>query len=301
MTVYTIGIIMPSRKPKTSSPRGSDIGGQILQFRADDALVSQLTVIANRLRTSPGVLARQWVAERVRKEIEQDKKALESWIQQRAPEIERRLRSDMEPGPVQIIHIVPLGSDISLNLAKASPLTSLLSPAERIGTRYTGRINIHGYITEKAFENSTKLNGYVQLFRSGQLESVRILHQDEEHKALYADMVDADLIQAIWSYCLALEQLKVPLPIVLTAQFQNVNGYILRTHSRTTPTPSIDVESFVLPSAQITDWSQIAKIGQVAQLLKPLLDIFWNAGGFERSFSFDSHGAWKGPAEKKRR
>jgi hypothetical protein len=300
MTVYT-GLIMPSKKSKmTPRSNASDAGGYVVQFRADDVLFSQLTVIANRLRTPPGVLARQWVAERVRKEIEQDKKGLEIWIQRRTPEIERRLRSDMEDGPVQIIHMVPTGSDISINLEKASPLSSLLSPAERIQARYLGRINIHGYITEKTFANSTKLNGYVQVFRSGQLESVRILQEDEKLKALYADQLDSDLIQAIWSYGLALHQLQVPLPIVLTAQFQNIKGYNLRTRGRATPTSPIDVDNFVLPTAEITDWSQVGKIEHVAQLLKPLLDVFWNAGGFERSLSFDAKGTWKGSGDKNR-
>lgn len=287
---------MPKIKSgKASSENIGDRGGQIIQFRADDLLISQLSVVAERLRTPMGVLARQWVAERVKKELEQEKQAIELWYQKRLPEIDRKLRADMEAGPVQMLHLLPLASDVTIAPERARELQSLLAPVERIDTRYEGHINVHGYVTEKTFKTSTKVNGYVQAFRTGQLESVRILKQDLNFNALYADTVDADLIRVLWSYGTALQQLNVPLPIVLLIRFRDVKGYFLRTRHQASPNTLIDVNEFNLPTVQISDWSQTARLENAAQTLRPALDVFWNAGGFERSFSYKADGAWKGP------
>lgn len=279
--------------PKRKSPRAlSDNPGQIIQFRADELLVSQLAVIAERTRTPMGVLARQWVADRVRKEIEQDRQTLDLWYEKRLPEIERRLKSKMEAGPVQILHFLPLASDVSVDPDKVQALMSLLAPVERIDGRYEGRINLHGFITEKTYKDSSKLNGYVQFFRSGQLESVRILRQGEM-KQIYGSQLDSDLIRSVWSYCTALQQLSVPLPLIVLIRFGEIQGYSLRTQQQLGS--PIDVNEFTLPAIEISDWSKTARRETVAQTIKPALDVLWNASGFGKSPSYKADGIWKGP------
>ncbi len=113
-------------------------------------------------------------------------------------------------------------------------------------------------------------------------------------EVLHGDQLDDDLIWAMWSYCPALRQLNVPLPVILTANFLCVKGYRLKTRHHSAVTSQIDVTDFSLPTMQITDWSNIEKIEKVALALKPAVDVLWNATGFERSFSYQVNGAWRG-------
>jgi len=286
---------MPRKNRSIPQSRITD-SGQIIQFRADDQFVDQLAIVADRLKTPIGVLARQWVAERLSQELIENTKANSTWRADRLKQIQRKLKFEMLDGPAQIIQLVPLSQQVSINLEEARKQVTFLAPVERVDNRYSARINVHGFITEKTFAMHTKSSGYVQLFRTGQLESVRILHAgvDKGVSFIYGDQLDDDLLRVVWSYSLALAQLKVPLPIDCSISFAGINAYCLRTAFQERAPWGIDVDTFELPRVQIQDWSQISKIEHVANLLKPALNVLWNAAGFERSFSYDANGQWCG-------
>jgi hypothetical protein len=207
-----MGVIMVKRQAKPSGPTK---GGQIIQFRADDLFIAQLSSVADRLRTPMGVLARQWVAERLSKEVALDGELLKTWCENRVKEIQRKLM-DMEAGPYQILFLLPTSTGIRIEPDSVRPHMTLLSPAERIGARFVGRINLHGFVTEKTFENSSKLNAYTQIFRTGQIESVRILQADASSKAVFGDQIDSDLIRSVWGYSASLMQLGSHFPLLST-------------------------------------------------------------------------------------
>src|SRR5208283_1893813 len=105
------------------------------------------------------------------------------------------------------------------------PLQVSLAPIERAGD-FSGRVNGSGYRTQKIFKDSSKANGYVQVYRTGQIESVRIIQADNQKKLLFGDLIDNDIIHAVWSYSTALAGLGIPLPIVVSLGFFGLKGYI---------------------------------------------------------------------------
>jgi hypothetical protein len=264
----------------------------IIQFRAESSLVTQLSAVAERLHTPIGVLARQWVAERLAFELSKNLSVTQNWRNARLVEIIRKAKVDMEAGPLQILHICPL-TEAQIDATEAEKVVNLMAPLGR-AEGHIGRINRLGYFTENSYkEQAAKKKGYVQLFRTGQIESVRILPEDAHTKALFGDNIDSDLIDAVWMYCCALHALKVPLPLIVSTTFVGVDGYRIRTRSYNAPTGLIDEESFSASEIEINDWSGL-KPHVMALLMKPILDELWNAAGFAHSMSYDASGAWRG-------
>lgn len=276
---------------KSGKPLNSNL---IIQFRADETLMAQLTAVAARLHTSVGVLARQWVAERLYDEVRLDKVELEHWRQKRLLEITKSMHSELEPGPVQVIHMQPWSQEITIDPDSVRSKKGFLAPVERTD-EYMGRINLEGFRTTKIFSDSKQVNGYVQVFRTGQLESVRVLQETHEGKAIFGDQTDDDLIRSTWSYAAALSALKVPAPAQITVTILGLKGYRMRTRLYKRGTDSeFEVPVITLPSVDINDWLLVSRMDETATLLRASLDVFWNAAGFDRSTSFNSAGKWRG-------
>jgi len=268
----------------------------IIQFRADDSLLAQLNAVASRFHTPVGVLCRQWVAERLSREIRLDQAAVEYWRDSRQEEIIRLLHSDMESGPVQIIHMQPLSGTIEIDPQAVRKLQSSLAPIERTD-EYTGRINVHGYKTQKIFRDSKRVNAYVQVFRTGQLESVRILRELSDPKGIFGEQTDDELIRAIWSYSSALQALKVSLPIQIAITYLGLKDFTLRTRDIYGPTCEFDTADMSLPVIDVTEWPQVGCLESTAETLRPSINVFWNAAGFDKSASYTAGGKWRGPLD----
>jgi hypothetical protein len=277
-----------------SSLNSKNTTGAVVQFRVDKVLMTQLTSVADRLHTSVGVLARQWVAERLIEELSKDANSIRAWQQERLQEIDKKVRADFEAGPIQILHIVPFSQNIRIDLEEARKLHALFAPIEGVGA--TTRINRLGLFCEKVFKSNHEGNAsaYVQLFRAGQVESVRLLPVYESEKAIYGNLLDNDLIRKTWLYCSALNALKVQLPLAINVTLMDVQGYQIRTKSPDTRTTSIDENVFTTADVTVNDWSQVLRPEWAAQSIKAALDEIWNAAGFEKSTSFQIDGTWSG-------
>jgi hypothetical protein len=269
--------------------------GGLVQFRADSNFLMHLGSVATRLQLPVGVLARLWVAERLAKELAFDNASIEKWLDERHQEILGRV-AEFDLGPVQMIHMVPQNRELKIDPEKMRKIHNDLPPVERI-TEFNGRINRLGYKTEKSFRNSDKMSGVVQVFRTGQLESVRILHVDEMSEALYGDQLDDDLIRAIWSYGGALSSLGIALPLKVFLRFSGLKGLTLRSRYYRETTTVFDDDSFSIPPVEITDWSMLKRIESTAAELRSTLDVLWNAAGFRGSPNYSSDGTWRGPLD----
>lgn len=288
--------------PHIGPLKSSEAPAGVVQFRADANFMAQLQVVAQRLQTSPGLLSKQWVAERLANEILKDHRAIEEWLVHRSREITKKLKTECESGPVQILHLIPLSQMTALRTTVLEPAAirafkSSLAPVERVEDRYSGRINELGYYTEKRFANNpNEINGYVQVFRHGQVESVRVLRTIENQLAVYGSRIDDDLIRSIWFYSSVLRELAVPLPIQIFLQFRGLKGYEIKARSDEPPAV-IDTNELMLEPATITEWSQIATPAETALNMRSQINTFWQASGYDRSPTFSSSGAWTGPLD----
>lgn len=284
--------------PKQTQKRGGDSSkGGLVQFRADDRLLSRLTEVANRYNLPVGTLSRLWVSERLEKELTQDLESINAWLAERYPAIDSLMHSDYEHGPMQVLHLVPFVRPQEISPEDVRRHQGLLPPVERVD-EYLGKINLSGYFTVKQFKSADKPTGYVQVFKSGELESVRILQHNEIDKFLFADRIDSDLIRSIWSYSTALGALGVSPPTIIQVRFAGMKGFSLCSSKLEGASPEIDVDKFVLPAVKISDWNQISDIERVADILKKPLDALWNAAGVSRSHSYSVNGDWLGPEEE---
>jgi hypothetical protein len=269
----------------------SDKGG-LVQFRVESGFLAQLSAVASRMQLPVGVLARLWVAERLAQELAFDNVSIEKWLAERYAEISEKI-SQFDPGPVQIMHMIPQNLELNIEPELMPKIHNQLPPIERIA-EYSGRINRLGYQTIKIYRDTDKMNGYVQAFRTGQLESVRVLHVSEQLEALYGDQLDDDLIRAVWSYGGALYNLGVALPLKIFLRFSGLNGLTLRSRHHHGSVTLFDEDSFNLPVIEITDWSMLKNLESTAVALQQALDILWNAAGFSRSPSYSNNDTWRG-------
>ncbi|MBX9772180.1 MAG: hypothetical protein K2X29_12460 [Candidatus Obscuribacterales bacterium] len=271
-----------------------DSKSSLIQFRVNDLFFSQLSNLAKRKEIPIGVLVRSWVAERMRQELLLERDDAATWEAYRAQEVEKRLPA-MEPGPIQILRLIPFEKTIKIEPESVRQFQSQLEPVQRTD-EFSGRINRLGYETKKIFRTAGELQaGYVQIFTTGHIESVRVLRTDEHERAIYADQLDDDLIRSLWMYCTVLYQLNVAPPVQVSLAFARVKGLTLRTRAYSAPTTKIEEDSFSMPQEIISDWSEVATIEAAAQFLKSTLDNFWQASGFPRSYSYSKEGKWEGP------
>jgi hypothetical protein len=279
-----------SRQKKADSKSG------LVQFRADDRLLTGLNEVATRLNLPVGVLARLWVSERLSQELSFDISTIEAWREKRYQVIDKIIEKDFNPGPIVVIHLVPFQKSIELDLENIRQTEDFLPPVERVD-EFVGRINFDGYQTVKQFKTENKLAGTVQVFRSGQLESIREVATDE-HLTIFADNFDDDIIRAIWSYSCALEALEIKPPVALFVGFKRFEGTSLKSKRFSGATAKVQSDDFRVPGISINDWNDVNKIENAAKAVKRVLDRFANSVGLPRSMSYSAKGEWLGAKNK---
>jgi hypothetical protein len=286
MTLYDINELIAMKEPKSPG------NNTIIQFRVDDLFFTQMSAVANRLATPVGVLARQWVAERLSNEITADFKTVSNWQTTRYAQLSSKIPEELPSGPIQLIHFVPFNFEGRIDFEAAKKLSTVFVPFEG-SSMYAGRRNRLGYVWTDVIQNE-KTRGYVQLFSNGAVESVRVLKTINE-EVILGEHLDLDLIRAVWMYANGLNSLGIQLPILLRITFKNMHGCCLRLSNDALSWRSteIDENEFALSDLHISDWQDVLRLEEAAQFLKPLLDEIWNAGGFERSPSYKNNGQFR--------
>lgn len=282
------------QEPKKQSGTTPSKGG-LVQFRADDSLMADLALVADRLHMPIGSLSRLWVTERLEQELSYDIGALEDWRQQRYKFIDKKIDEEFNPGAVQILHLLPFQRLLELEPERLRQYQGMLPPVERVD-EFTGRINFDGYETVKKFKSENKLAGTIQVFTTGQIESVREIVADENH-SIFADHLEEDLIRAVWSYSCVLEALQVKLPIALFVSFKRMRGYTLKSQRFASPSAEINYVALEPQGISIKDWSDVLTVERAAITVKPILNKLANSAGLPRSMSYSQSGEWLGPRD----
>lgn len=190
-----------------------------------------------------------------------------------------------------VFHIVPLSAFTTGAEIVIDPNRSLLPPLTS-GSGFNTRHMLEGFATYVGREDTPEtISSYTLLFRSGIVEAVSSVgHSNQEGSFVSASSVEWPLLSYYGHYTGALEKLGVEPPFYLFVSLLGVKGHSLATARfsfglRT----KLRQDALLLPEAVVTDAA-----APVEHLLRSTFDLFWNAFGFPRSFSFDDNGKYIG-------
>lgn len=194
-------------------------------------------------------------------------------------------------GPKFIIHCMPLESFAAhlqydvLSLDGIEPMC-----ANRLGC-YAPRINFEG----KAWIGGEPTSAYMQIYRSGVIEAVCMgVLGSAQNPGIIPSLFYEETIVSYLPHCFEImKKLGCSPPVLVGISLVGVKGSRLSvdklTEIYTGGTRAIDRDVLMLPEIIVEDLS-----ASVAPLLKPVLDLVWNACGFRSSPYFDSSGNWIG-------
>ena len=196
-------------------------------------------------------------------------------------------------GPICVVHFVPIAGIAGTRTVDIQYLYNNFTPFIFSGwggaTRST---NLDGLAVYGPGDGT--LGAYTHIFRNGALEAVRIVGgTHNEQKLVYGTVLDAFLREAIKKFGDQCRQLGFTGPVVVGIALLAVPGYVFHPGSafflRMSP-PQADRPNLVVPEVLL---SNIEAASQIDEVARPLLDILWQAFGFERCYEYDDQGKWK--------
>lgn len=203
----------------------------------------------------------------------------------------------LQPNPKIVVHLIPYEafgaiSSLELNAIQGS---GLFHPPFRPGAQTT-RWNLDGLLTYNRLHPDQGAFAYAQLFRNGIYEGVEAsiisTEPDAQYRAriIYGGWMDSALGRGLANPFAVLERIGVRPPIVVLVSVLGIKDYWIlagpaalsnfrdhRVDRDPLNLPDVVIESFV-PGRELP------------ALLRPLLDAFWQAGGWQGSPHFDESG-----------
>ncbi len=197
--------------------------------------------------------------------------------------------------PTMVLHILPLssftlGTYIDYELQQTMRLK--LMP---IGTHgWSGRHNVDGFVSfnnlSKADSGQVGSDSYCQFFRNGAVEaaSSKFVAQKDGEQVIPCVAYERNLLDVIQKYFQGLNEIGVPLPLLITLSMIGVKGVWLYVgFDFPDDTNAIDRDTLLLPEVLVESFET-----DVTKLMRPIFDAVWNAAGYERSYNYDSNGKW---------
>jgi Putative DNA-binding domain len=153
------------------------------------------------------------------------------------------------------------------------------------------RHNFDGFVTWVSDARGTP-QSFVQVFRSGAVEAVdaSVARGDEEDevKTLRVVAMERALLTHLPMYLELQRWLGVSPPIIVFLALLGVHDYEMPVReARLGEIHRFDRDDIVVPDTLIESYDETPE-----RVLKPLLDIIWNAGGLAGSPNFDQDGRW---------
>jgi hypothetical protein len=121
----------------------------------------------------------------------------------------------------------------------------------------------------------------VQLFHSGVIEAVYVFAERDDRRIIPGTALRSNLIDGTASYLKKQQMLDVKLPVAVAVTLSAVKGHRLAVADdyESYDHYPIDRDTLLIPHAFIDSFDS-----EISQVMRPLLDRLWNAGGFARCF-----------------
>ncbi|MBN1919928.1 MAG: ATP-binding protein [Anaerolineae bacterium] len=200
-----------------------------------------------------------------------------------------------------LLHLVPLSAFTNPHTVDTIALNQMLSsgqppylPTPNDSRGVTG-LALEGLVIHDMQSRPTS-DFYTLLFRTGILELVYAFQSAEQGKCIRSREYEWKLLATLPYYLAFLKHLEVNPSVFLFLSFVGVKGYRLGISERVAFHQDLDVTTelrkdvLLLPEV-VLETLNLDHDG-VVSLVRPLLDLIWNAFGHPRSYNFDPNGKW---------
>lgn len=205
----------------------------------------------------------------------------------------RRMRN----GPLCVAHLVPISAMAGRTTidvkALHSDFTAFMFSDWGGGSR---TLNLDGLVVHPGEARTEPPTAYTQIFRSGAFESVRyggMLHiEDDAHnRAIPSTTVTAYYREATTMFLAAAKRFGYSGPAVFRCALLQIDGYELAVGGRYSQVRKAyaDRPDLLLPDVWIED---IAADVDIDAILRPMMDILWQAFNVERCLEYGQDGTW---------
>ena len=191
-----------------------------------------------------------------------------------------------------VLHVIPLSAFKSRLRIVIDPNRRELGDLEPMGNLgSSGRVNLDGYI--RYYRDAERAAAYSMLFRNGIIEGVQIFVPQSRgtnipERLIPSSILGENLRAAVRRYFRILKACGIDPPIVLFVSLLGVHDYVFAVPQSSAPFHRADRSNISLPEVIVDSLDT-----EPDRLLKPMLDVLWNAFGLERCTLYDGEGKWR--------
>ena len=200
--------------------------------------------------------------------------------------------------PKLILHLLPgvsFNAAFQVDLTQASRQDSDLYTPMGVNYSFRQRFNFDGYFSYSERTPEGVAESYLQLFRSGILETVdsyslrpRPVVQPGTEHIIPLTFTEKVLLKAVERGLHLYRVFEVTPPIGIKVAIMGIKGYRVIDPDRTRYSYTdkvLEHEELLFPDVLLQDFNE-----KPSRLLRPLFDTLWQAGGFAKSLNYDESG-----------
>ena len=200
--------------------------------------------------------------------------------------------------PTIVIHVVPFSTFAGVQ--SIDPVAAVANghvipiPPGRFGEPNQPLVNLDGFATV-AQSSEGRTHAYTLLFRSGALEAVTTVGQDDKGRCyIAAPTFENNVVAALRNYLMFYKEIDVGLPIFIFLSFCGMSGCYFRLRTEWSSSGyyesgPLQVDTIPLPEAAIdSDPTDIPGV------MRSSFNTVWNAFGHAKSDKYNDKGEWIG-------
>jgi len=160
---------------------------------------------------------------------------------------------------------------------------------------YNGRYNVDGYVNIIGRNNfQTVISGYNQIYRNGIIECVR--RMDMQYEQISLTTIEGIAINQ-YKFAITIQKYLVRLPILIALSLTNAKGRILLSGrsgivERSSAQVPLNKTNVLLPDVFLEEADELN--GDERIIMRPIFDMLWNIGDYDRSLNYDTSGKYIG-------
>jgi hypothetical protein len=224
-------------------------------------------------------------------------------IRQVREQLVNRIKAPHSPklcgGPSTVLHMIPYESLDPVRVFDLRPARSKVLDLVPVANREIGelRFNFDGLLARYMTLNkqqASEVCGYTQVFRNGIIESVdaslltrlQFIAVDPPNVIPSQDL-EVELLTAFTRFLRVQKSIGVALPVMVFVSLLGVRDYFLARDLRFAGIPGhrFERDDLMVQGEVVDSWD-----ADRGTLFKPIFDVIWNAGGYERCLDYKETG-----------
>lgn len=207
----------------------------------------------------------------------------------------------LAPNPKIVAHLIPFNAFTSQQVLELNSTdgTGLFRPIFQSSGGMGTRWNIDGLLTYDYEETEGRVLCYSQLFRNGIFEGVdahtlRRRKDEDGDPYLYANWLESNINTGLANPLEVLRRIGVQPPIAVLVSVVGAQNYAVRSGDAIQDAHGwkrIDRDMLNMPDV-VVDSFEIDFRNDLPRVLRPIVDAFWQSGGWWQSPQYDAEGNW---------